>query len=127
MTPSSQAYVTTIVAAILSVAQPNAIASTCLDASMKCRRISRPGKHHARSLESHVTIRCYSTKEVDRVNPKFPLTAGGRPGCLPAAYGKIASGLAKESIDRMLCVRYDNSKSRGRFYNVSPVMDMQSV
>lgn len=57
---------------------------------------------HEGPLDTIVT-KCYSTKEVDRVNPKFPLTV---------------RGLARASLDRMLCVRYDNSDLRGRFYNV---------
>mmetsp|Transcript_14442 Transcript_14442/g.47209 ORF Transcript_14442/g.47209 Transcript_14442/m.47209 type:complete len:250 (-) Transcript_14442:1743-2492(-) len=47
-------------------------------------------------------IKCYSTKEVDRVNPKFPLAA---------------KSLARGSVDRMLCVRYDNSDFQGEFYH----------
>ncbi|KAJ8612268.1 hypothetical protein CTAYLR_002925 [Chrysophaeum taylorii] len=45
--------------------------------------------------------KCYSTKVVDRVNPRFPMTA---------------KGTAKSSLDRMLCVRYDNSDLRGEYY-----------
>ena len=46
--------------------------------------------------------KCYTTKEVDSVNPKFPMSA---------------KGTAKSSVDRFLCVRYDNSDLRGEFYD----------
>jgi len=47
--------------------------------------------------------RCYSTKDVDQVNPKFPLST---------------RGTARGSVDRMLCVQYDNSNSQRKFYKV---------
>lgn len=46
--------------------------------------------------------KCYSTKAVDQVNHRYPLTA---------------KGTAKSSIDRMLCVRFDNSDLRGEYYS----------
>ncbi|KAJ1461282.1 hypothetical protein M885DRAFT_507172 [Pelagophyceae sp. CCMP2097] len=45
--------------------------------------------------------KCYTTKGVDSINPTFPMTA---------------KGTAKSSVDRLLCVRYDNSDQRGAFY-----------
>lgn len=38
---------------------------------------------------------------MDRVNPKFPLSI---------------QGTAQGSVDRMLCVQYDNSHFQGKFY-----------
>lgn len=46
--------------------------------------------------------KCYSRKVVDQVNPRFPMTA---------------KGTAKSSLDRMLCVRYDNSDLRGEYFD----------
>lgn len=47
------------------------------------------------------TTKCYSREDVDRVNPKFPLSI---------------QGTAQGSVDRMLCVQYDNSHFQGKFY-----------
>uniref|UniRef100_A0A7S3K434 Tectonic domain-containing protein n=1 Tax=Aureoumbra lagunensis TaxID=44058 RepID=A0A7S3K434_9STRA len=46
--------------------------------------------------------KCYTTKQVDKINAKFPMTA---------------KGTAKSSVDRALCVRYDNSDLRGEFFD----------
>ncbi|CAM9689480.1 unnamed protein product, partial [Scytosiphon promiscuus] len=49
-----------------------------------------------------VVTTCYSTADnLDSINPRFPLTGGG------AAQG---------AVDGLLCVQYDNSASRGEFY-----------
>ncbi|CAN0403321.1 unnamed protein product [Pylaiella littoralis] len=48
-----------------------------------------------------VTTTCYSTDRLDTINPRYPLTGGG------AAQG---------AVDGLLCVQYDNSASKGVFF-----------
>lgn len=56
--------------------------------------------------------RCYSTKDVDQVNPKFPLST---------------RGTARGSVDRMLCVQYDNSNSQRKFYKDPNLLSASTV
>mmetsp|Transcript_34061 Transcript_34061/g.104603 ORF Transcript_34061/g.104603 Transcript_34061/m.104603 type:complete len:420 (-) Transcript_34061:1098-2357(-) len=58
------------------------------------------------------TTKCYSTNEVGQINPKFPVSA---------------QSTASSSIDRMLCVQYDNSDFRGTFYKDSDLLDKSSL
>mmetsp|Transcript_8826 Transcript_8826/g.26400 ORF Transcript_8826/g.26400 Transcript_8826/m.26400 type:complete len:324 (-) Transcript_8826:1027-1998(-) len=61
---------------------------------------------------SQTVHRCYSTNEVGQINPKFPVSA---------------QSTASSSIDRMLCVQYDNSDFRGTFYKDSDLLDKSSL
>lgn len=58
----------------------------------------------SRLLFSHTTC-IVSTKldSLDAINPTFPLSGGGA---------------AQEALDGFLCVQYDNSESKGEFYEV---------
>ncbi|CAM9472724.1 unnamed protein product [Ectocarpus fasciculatus] len=48
-----------------------------------------------------VTTTCYSSDHLDKINPSYPFTGGG------AAQG---------AVDGLLCVQYDNSASKGEFF-----------
>lgn len=47
------------------------------------------------------------TDHLDKVNPRYPLTGGGA---------------AQSAVDGLLCVQYDNSASKGEFFEVSWVV-----
>lgn len=77
----------------------------CCDAECSQEQASRFEAVEGCQAEGPVAeeiTKCYSTKVVDKVNPRFPTTA---------------KGTAKSSLDRMLCVRYDNSDLRGEYYD----------